>query len=663
MKIEEKISEIISMCMYHKSNLEMVEVFRNFTLINEFLINFKNRQYYSRNFVGSFTEGTSNSKSDVDVLSLWSKITICQKEDRVENNNGLVFCMERTECDPGYVKLKLLKNEVDANFEMPWEDKEYSIMEIVEKTDSGYYLSNHKFWEITTLYLRNADQSRTCKNGPCVCVELGQTQRSGSLIGSKSLDFAQGLELYSMAKEGKDWLKRMDSSKYIRNWPSVHTIEKIRTLKCAVVAIGIPGDKSSDSLLTWRISYTLWERELMWSLQDVHRSCFLILKFFCQTFFRKITDEVTSYHLKNIVFLEAAATFVPKFPLLYFLRKCLVRLRSAIIDRKLEHFIDRDMNLFKSKLKDREKNQELVRCLNKAMNNSSSIVSWTLECIGEIWLKSIWEMCGCDPVLFLFNFEIHFKKLKETEFSKIVKPHLKMISYGEQLMLLRLFLMHIPETSLDLIVRNFAAMERLDVDPEYIEEAKKCILFRQKIITAEKLNYCDARFLQELHTEAFNDQLLVCTHLIRQDRFRDAIHILDNFLKSGPKAFLHRGLCICPYIIVENGEARHHIVSPYEIAEVPFSVLNDFMFFGKNIDFFLPDIENLGEVFFIDILVCVYFFYVICEINMKKNADRSLAMLEKTVRDVEHPLQREDLYRHNIILEKASNYAKERKQS
>lgn len=306
MTIEEKMSEILSMWMYHKSNLEIGKLFRNFTLIEEFLMNFENTRAFSWNIVGSLTEGTRNSKSDLDILILWSKITICQEEDSVENNNCLVFCMERTECDPGYVKLKLLKNEVDANFEMPWEDKEYSIMEIVEKTDSGYYLSSHKFWEITSFLFCDGNQSRMRKNGPCLCVELGQAQCSGAEIRLTNCDFAQGLELYSITKEGKDWLKHMDSFKNRRNWPSVHTIEKIRTLKCAVVAVGIPGDNTSDSLLTWRTSYTLWERELIWSLQDVHRSCFMILKFFCQTFLRKISDDVTSYHLKNIVFFRGS---------------------------------------------------------------------------------------------------------------------------------------------------------------------------------------------------------------------------------------------------------------------------------------------------------------------------------------------------------------------
>lgn len=70
-------------------------------------------------------------------------------------------------------------------------------------------------------------------------------------------DFAHGLPFCRMPFEGEEWLRNREN--FI--WPSVNTIERIKMLDCHVVAVG---DKTSQySLLEWRISYLLWEGELV----------------------------------------------------------------------------------------------------------------------------------------------------------------------------------------------------------------------------------------------------------------------------------------------------------------------------------------------------------------------------------------------------------------
>lgn len=82
------------------------------------------------------------------------------------------------------------------------------------------------------------------------------------------------------------------------------TLEKIRTLDCHVVAVG---DKiSQHSSLEWRISYLLWERELVWSFNDTQLQCFVLLKSLLIKFIDPIVSEkLSSYHMKTVVFWES----------------------------------------------------------------------------------------------------------------------------------------------------------------------------------------------------------------------------------------------------------------------------------------------------------------------------------------------------------------------
>ena len=183
-----------------------------------------------------------------------------------------------------------------------------------------------------------------------------------------------------MTKEGKRWLQIMDASTKERHWPLAKTIKKIKTLKCEVVAVGGNHHISPDSSLKWRISYSLWERELIWSFQEVQFYCLVLLKIFLKRKLKSISEDKTTYHMKNVVIWESVncsqQILQSKANFLVFIKKCLIRLRKAVDEQNLSHFIDRDRNLFDG---------ELI--------GSQKLVPVVFECIGRNNLKELWDWC------------------------------------------------------------------------------------------------------------------------------------------------------------------------------------------------------------------------------------------------------------------------------
>ena len=106
----------------------------------------------------------------------------------------------------------------------------------------------------------------------------------------------------NLTKEAEHWLQSMDASIKQRHWPTAETIRKISTLKCEVVAVGDHDSAFLDPCLKWRISYTLWVRELVWSFQDVQLYCYVFLKIFLKRKLKYKSEDITSFHVKMLYF-------------------------------------------------------------------------------------------------------------------------------------------------------------------------------------------------------------------------------------------------------------------------------------------------------------------------------------------------------------------------
>ena len=81
--------------------------------------------------------------------------------------------------------------------------------------------------------------------------------------------------------------------------------------------------------MKWKISYLLCEQELIWSFQDVKSYCLVLLKIFLKWKLKFISEDITTYHIKNIVFWDSVnVTKQRKFSCIH--KELLIRLRRAI---------------------------------------------------------------------------------------------------------------------------------------------------------------------------------------------------------------------------------------------------------------------------------------------------------------------------------------------
>lgn len=228
-------------------------------------------------------------------------IHVCFNPKDGENVTGYTFLVDRRDSSQGYGKLVLLTS--DSSILTIFDKNGCSMKDMLEENEEGKkLLPSEKVVEFWRKFLKKRQTAtgppKTHQHGPCATAVTkdpsGYIKEVGGVLEQ---DFAHGLPFCRMPFEGEEWLRNREN--FI--WPSVNTIERIKMLDCHVVAVG---DKTSQySSLEWRISYLLWERELVWSFNDVQLQCFVLLKSLLKTFIHPIVPEkLSSYHMKTIVF-------------------------------------------------------------------------------------------------------------------------------------------------------------------------------------------------------------------------------------------------------------------------------------------------------------------------------------------------------------------------
>lgn len=136
---------------------------------------------------------------------------------------------------------------------------------------------------------------------------------------------------------------------------------------------------SSEIDLEWRISFSLQERELMFSLTDVHHKCNMILKMFNRDIIK--LDYITSYHWKTCLFytLEENSNHVWKREhLFYCVRLCIQRMLKWVKCGFCPNYFIPGDNLFDGRLNNKCRiilEKILGELLNVGFNSLSNIKS------------------------------------------------------------------------------------------------------------------------------------------------------------------------------------------------------------------------------------------------------------------------------------------------
>lgn len=605
--------------------------------------------------VGSRAEGTENAGSDLDRLFIWEGVAIYERIQDVENKKDALFSIERASCLPGYTKLKL-EHARNDDF----------IFDLVEEKCMQHYLSATKVLNYFAKYLRKQKGAIDIDiNGPAVTLENTSSEAN--------IDHSQGFEVCNIPIEGRDFLDIMEKSKMNRHWPSPETIDKLKLLKCHVVATGGPYKNDPDYSLKWRISYTLWERELVWSFANGQTMCYLYLKELKQSRLKEICNDITSFHLKNVVFWESVECprdllYAPSYSAtqLELIRRCVARLHTAIQEKNLFHFIDRKRNLFEGKLENEEACQKLLDLLENSNERVASDIKLIKQvCLNRSYPDVFLKLKGRDEFLrsklrwghnvlhIKFEVFLRVRNRQYDQFVEFIKSFEKRpCRSGKLICNISAF---IKEENQNMCHKMTQALQDLDADSQTKEIIQRCICFRLGLFVATFRVHWDKECTMERkldtkqitdeyvlslltkHTDALSGLLYLCTYFLRDHRVSRAESEIDDFLRSGPMLLL-----FCGYssnftgINVEMGHATHTYCkdSLLSLPDQKYHYVHDVLVSDRDINFFPSGvaIQLLNEnILFINPLVYLYYLKVFCDVSSKRNANKSLQRLSETV--------------------------------
>lgn len=232
---------------------------------------------------------------------------------------------------PGYVNIIAINKETGKPLT---EEEENPLSHLCDVDDNG-----HMLFSIEKLQNRMEDATTSrYKHGPAMTED--------STKEFKTSDLVYGLQTSSWPKSAEEWKSRERRYK----WPHERTLKLVKD-GCFLV----PVSSSHTSPPTeWRLSFTLLERELIWTWNVIQYKCFMLLKIIKRDLIEpKVPNSITSYHLKTLMFWlseERDPTFwnIQNFP--NCIRQCLEKLLKFICDEHCPQYFIRTNNLLKGKL-------------------------------------------------------------------------------------------------------------------------------------------------------------------------------------------------------------------------------------------------------------------------------------------------------------------------
>ncbi|XP_060570074.1 uncharacterized protein LOC132728449 [Ruditapes philippinarum] len=304
---------------------------------------------------GSKAEGVSAVyESDIDHMYVLTDVVCVQDAD--DHSTSDVTCFQRDDrnAPPGYTQLKLINFKRGRNSKIIHKA-------LFEDSDNNKYISSACFMEEQ----RNEIKKRQSLLPQQNAVSYGKT--SGPALplstGDLKADIVTGF-VCQHPNELKAWLKRHHDY----GWPNSGVIENIRVSSenCELVPIGCRDNESNFK--EWRLCFINTEVKLVQSFNSTQIKHYVLLKLIAKDILKTVSDEITSFIMKNVcfwlaeilpytVFREQKLLEIVLFSLT-FLKYCLSKWNF------LPYYIIPDRNLFYGKFSF-GKRQKIVGLLEK----------------------------------------------------------------------------------------------------------------------------------------------------------------------------------------------------------------------------------------------------------------------------------------------------------
>ncbi|XP_045204676.2 uncharacterized protein LOC123557324 [Mercenaria mercenaria] len=315
-------------------NDEMVQRRRRNELLSETLgtIVTKLRGYDRPEYhFGSRSEGTTTVglQSDIDRLYCVKDINVVQNRKELQpedsSNTMNLLMVQDDSIAPGYCHLEVLNEKL-----------QYSSEDVTLKNDH---------------YIRVRDGRIFYKNTVMQDFIPGHGERHGpswagtSQTGFTDQDTVAAFHCKTWPYQARDWLNQSS----LGGWPTDEMKRKCMNAGCFVVPTG----SSPDIEMEWRISTSIAERQLVFSLNITQLRCYILMKMLIKTFMKETQKNKISSFMCKSVLLYCIESSLPdewqKSNLSQCLIKCLERLKACIREERCPHFIIPKNNLMAGK--------------------------------------------------------------------------------------------------------------------------------------------------------------------------------------------------------------------------------------------------------------------------------------------------------------------------
>jgi len=281
---------------------------------------------------GSMTEGTTTPGmgSDIDTLKCDHSVNIMSGWPEWERRRHNLLMVKHVTCSPQHYRLLEAREDLPLPRTQPYD--EYCVTDV----DGKIYRSNTQSEHLWRQYTVDGN--------------LPHIQAGPSHSWSEMYDFVFAHRCRKLPAECDSWFTRPRPG----NWPTAEMLQVARELGCFLIPDG--HCFSEHSSVEWRVSPSLIERHLMFSMGIIHIQCYVTLKLLKKDTINPYLNgngKLTSFHCKTALFY-AREQLLPEmwtvdrlFDCIMF---CLELLRDWTISGHCPHYIMEEVNLFDGKL-------------------------------------------------------------------------------------------------------------------------------------------------------------------------------------------------------------------------------------------------------------------------------------------------------------------------
>ncbi|XP_053389464.1 uncharacterized protein LOC128552449 [Mercenaria mercenaria] len=309
---------------------------------------------------GSWPEGTTTTglRSDTDHLLTLDYINVIQDWSEWTLGKYNFLMIQNETSPPGYCLLQRLRDDTPLPYT-------HEHNHFVKDTSGRILLKN----TILDTIVEGIEQ----RQGPSIAT----TQQPGML----DRDIVSAFPCTSWPQSAKACLGHLD----VNNWPTANMYRYIKTTKCFVVGVGNKVSENAD--FEWRLSTSLAERCLMFSLNITQIRCYILMKMIIKTYINLDNESfISSFMCKTVLFhcIESKPLYIWKeCNILSCLTYCILTLNRCISCRNCPHFFDRENNLMAGKFSDKVKQELLQTTANLLPCDGMSLLGIQFDNVGE----------------------------------------------------------------------------------------------------------------------------------------------------------------------------------------------------------------------------------------------------------------------------------------